>query len=133
MGHICVHARKFQCFCDPQRSFISGKPGTLGDWVENGDHASLGDLPSAPTCHSTVCSWSSVHWVTQALEGREAPPRSLDGGQPLFNEEPLDRARSTHQPFALFPTCSRGSAPKIRCGSAVSSKMAFVVCLVFVC
>lgn len=72
MGHICVHAQKFQCFCDPQRSFITGKPGTLGDWVENRDHVSLGDLPSTLTRHSTMCSWSSVHWVTQTLDGLEA-------------------------------------------------------------
>lgn len=33
-----------------------------------------------------------VHWVTQAPGGLGVPQCSLSGGQPLFNEKPLERA-----------------------------------------
>lgn len=45
--NTCLPALKFKCFCDSQRSFIIGESATMGDWVGNGDYASLGDLPRA--------------------------------------------------------------------------------------
>lgn len=45
-----------------------------------------------------------VLWVTQALESLEAPQSFLDGGQPLFNGKPLERAlKRTLDPFLSFP------------------------------
>lgn len=47
--HMCVHAWKFKCFCDPPGSFLISKSATLGYRVGNGGKASLGDLPNTPT------------------------------------------------------------------------------------